>query len=189
MLHSYHKLSFVAIMWNGNVKLDYTCCITGSGKNLSTLNCVLSRRRKTPPNLPLLRMRTRTEINHNSGRAPTIQLGNMLSTLPPLHSLGLLPPPLCAQLTTSHTLSSRQGPTHPSTPFVYEGLRVRPLASVCTFGDNACSQTEVRMKHVFTSVHEFPWLWRKPHSKFSVFQCGQVEKCRHTVPACPPGCL
>jgi hypothetical protein len=52
---------------------------------------------------------------------------------------------------------------------------VRPLASVWTFGDNAGRQTEVWIKHVFISVHKFQWLWRKPHSKFSVFQCGQVE--------------
>jgi hypothetical protein len=93
------------------------------------------------------------------------------------------------QLTTSPSLLSRQGPTHPSTPFVHGGLGVRPLASVWTFGDNAGRQTEVWIKHVFISVHKFQWLWRKLHSKFSVFQCGQVERCRHAVLACPPGCL
>jgi hypothetical protein len=30
---------------------------------------------------------------------------------------------------------------------------------------------------------------RKLHSKFSVFQCSQVEKCRLVVPACLPGRL
>jgi hypothetical protein len=57
------------------------------------------------------------QSNH-SGRDHFNQLGNMLSTLPPLHSLGLLPPPLCMP----HTLSSRQRPTHPSTPLVHSGL-------------------------------------------------------------------
>jgi hypothetical protein len=57
----------------------------------------------------------------NLGRAPNNQLSNIPSTLPPLHSLRLLPPPLCAQLTT-YSLSSRQRPTHPSTPLVHSGL-------------------------------------------------------------------
>jgi hypothetical protein len=56
-------------------------------------------------------------------------------------------------------------------------------------GDNAGGLTEVRIKHVFTAVHEFQRLWRKLHSKFSVFQCDQVEKCRLVVKACLPGYL
>jgi hypothetical protein len=79
----------------------------------------------------------------------------MLSTLPPLYSLGLLPPSVVCQLTTSQTLSSRQGHTHPSTPFVYGGLGLQPLALMCTFGDNAGGHTEVRIKHVLTAVHKF----------------------------------
>jgi len=102
---------------------------------------------------------------------------------------GSSPSSFVYQLTTFPSLLSRQGPTHPSTPFVHGGLGVRPLASVWTFGDNASSQTEVRIKHVFTSVPEFPWLWRKPHSKFSVFQSGQVEECGHAVLACLLSCL
>ncbi len=102
---------------------------------------------------------------------------------------GSSPSSFVYQLTTSPSLLSRQGPTHPSTPFVHGGLGVRPLASVWTFGDNAGRQTEVWIKHVFISVHKFQWLWRKLHSKFSVFQFGQVERCRDAVLACPPGCL
>ncbi len=45
--------------------------------------------------------------------------------------------------------------THPSTPFMYGGLGVQPLASMWTFRDNAGNQTEVRIKHVFTSVQQF----------------------------------
>ncbi len=102
---------------------------------------------------------------------------------------GSSPSSFVYQLTTFPSLLSRQGPTPPSTPFVHGGLGVQPLASVWTFGDIAGSQTEVRIKHVFISVHKFQRLWRKLHSKFSVFQWGQVERCRHAVLACLPGCL
>jgi hypothetical protein len=49
------------------------------------------------------------------------------------------------------------------------------MASVQTFGDDAGSQAEVKIKRFFKAVHEFPQLWRKPHSKFNMFQYGQVE--------------
>jgi hypothetical protein len=45
------------------------------------------------------------------------------------------------QQTTSPSLLSRQGPTHPSTPFAHGGLGVQPLASVWTFGDNLSAFT------------------------------------------------
>jgi hypothetical protein len=63
-------------------------------------------------------------LSSHSVRAHFNQLGNILSTLPPLHSLELLPL-LCMHSwlsPISHTLSSRQGPTHPSTPLVHSGL-------------------------------------------------------------------
>jgi hypothetical protein len=107
--------------------LKFKDCIKASGKNLSTLNCVLSTKRrkitKPPPfahapasiNQALLRVHLLQSIRPIWACAHFNQLGNMLTAQhpPPLHGLGLLPPPLCAQLTTSHTLSSRQGPTHP----------------------------------------------------------------------------
>ncbi len=56
-------------------------------------------------------------------------------------------------------------PTHPSTHLGHGGLGVQPLASVRTFGDHPGRHTEVRIKHDFTSVPEYSWLWRKLHQK------------------------
>jgi hypothetical protein len=102
------------------------------------------------------------------------------------------PPPLCVHSwlpPPPHTLSSRQGPSYPSTPLVHSGLGCGLWPRNRRFGDNAGGQTELKTKRVFTPVREFPRLLRKPYSKFSVFQCGQVKKCRHAVLACLPGCL
>jgi hypothetical protein len=49
------------------------------------------------------------------------------------------------------------------------------VASIWTFGDNAGDQTEVKIKHVFTAFHEFPWLKRKTHSKVQRVSVSQVE--------------
>ncbi len=92
--------------------------------------------------------------------------------------MGLLSPIL------SHL--GQQGPRYPSTAFVYSGLGCGLVATVRTFGDNAGGQTQVKNKCVFTAVREFPRLWRKTHSKFSVFQCGQVGGCRHGLPSRMP---
>jgi len=74
------------------------------------------------------------------------------------------------------SLLGQQGPTHPSTPFVCSVLGCSLVASVWTFGDNAGDQTEVKIKHVFTAVHEFPWLKRKMHSKVQRVSVSQVEE-------------
>jgi hypothetical protein len=76
----------------------------------------------------------------NLGHTPFNQLGNFLCHLPPS---------LCAQLTTLHPPSTRPAETHaPLHHFGAQWPRVRPLASVWTFGDNPAGQTEVRIKHV-----------------------------------------
>jgi hypothetical protein len=91
----------------------------------------------------------------------------------------LVPPPpphiasssLCAQLISppSHIKASRDPHTLP--PLLgYGGLGVRPLASVWTFGDHPGIQTDVRIKHDFTSVPKSSWLWRKLHQKVQLFQ-------------------
>jgi hypothetical protein len=63
------------------------------------------------------------------------------------------------------------------------------MAMVWTFGYNAGSQTEVKIKRVFMTVHEIPRLWRKLHPKFSVFQRGPVEGAGMLYePACQVAC-
>ncbi len=52
---------------------------------------------------------------------------------------------------------------------------------VWTFGDNAGGQTEVKIKRVFMADHELPRLWRKPHSKFSVFDSTLSKPIRKNV--------
>ncbi len=59
---------------------------------------------------------------------------------------------------------------HSSTPFVHGVLGCGLLASIRPFGDNADDQTEVKIKQVFTPVHEMTRLWRKLHQKVQLFQ-------------------
>jgi hypothetical protein len=77
---------------------------------------------------------------------------------------------VCTADLSSLSHQGQQRPTHPSTPLGYGGLGLWPLASVWTFGDHPGSQTEVRIKHDFTSVPESFWLWRKLHQKVQLFQ-------------------
>jgi hypothetical protein len=44
------------------------------------------------------------------------------------------------------------------------------MASIRPFGDNADGQTEIKIKQVFTPVHEMTQLWRKLHPKVQLFQ-------------------
>jgi hypothetical protein len=55
------------------------------------------------------------------------------------------------------------------------------MVSVRPFGDNAGGQTGVKMKQVFTPVHETTWLWRKLHPKFSCFSV-RVQTCCAGLP-------
>ncbi len=80
-------------------------------------------------------------------------------------------------LAAEKTASESSADTHPSTHLGHGGLRVRPLASVWTFGDHPGRHTEVRIKHDFTSVPESSWLWRKLHQKVQLFQCEGGGKC------------
>jgi hypothetical protein len=187
-------------------------CITASRQNLSALSCMALKKEEEitkPTTLGRAHFNQsgRTQ-NHHVSRfgggggcplqsikqlSPDNQVSDMPSTLPPLHSLGLLLPSfVCtADYLLCPTLShlGKQGPTHPSTPFVYGILGFCLMASVQTFGNNAGDQTEVMIKRVFMAVRKLSRLWRKPHSKFSMFKCGKVEGCTHAVPACQPICL
>jgi hypothetical protein len=55
------------------------------------------------------------------------------------------------------------------------------MVSVRPFGDNAGGQTGVKIKQVFTPVHETTWLWRKLHPKFSCFSV-RVQTCCTGLP-------
>ena len=55
------------------------------------------------------------------------------------------------------------------------------MVSVRPFGDNAGGQTGVKIKKVFTPVHETTWLWRKLHPKFSCFSV-RVQTCCTGLP-------
>jgi hypothetical protein len=55
------------------------------------------------------------------------------------------------------------------------------MVSVRPFGDNAGGQTGVKIKQVFTPVHETSWLWRKLHPKFSCFSV-RVQTCCTGLP-------
>ncbi len=82
----------------------------------------------------------------------------MPSTLPPLHSLGLIPSFVCtADYLLCPALShlGKQGPTYPSTPFVYGVLGCGLMALVQTFGNNAGDQTEVMIKGVLWQFVNF----------------------------------
>jgi hypothetical protein len=116
----------------------YRCCITVRGKNLSTLNCVLSRRRKKSPNLfwGAPQNSGRATFNqvirgapHSSNLiwgAPQQSARQHVQHPPPLHSLRPLPPSIVC--TADYLLSptpshpGKQRPTHPSTPLVHSGL-------------------------------------------------------------------
>jgi hypothetical protein len=55
------------------------------------------------------------------------------------------------------------------------------MVSVRPFGDNAGGQTGVKIKQVFTPVHETTLLWRKLHPKFSCFSV-RVQTCCTGLP-------
>ena len=55
------------------------------------------------------------------------------------------------------------------------------MVSVRPFGDNAGGQTGVKIKQVFTPVHETTLLWRKLHPKFSCFSM-RVQTCCTGLP-------
>ena len=55
------------------------------------------------------------------------------------------------------------------------------MVSVRPFGDNAGGQTGVKIKQVFTPVHETTWLWRKLHPKFCCFSV-RVQTCCTGLP-------
>jgi hypothetical protein len=55
------------------------------------------------------------------------------------------------------------------------------MVSVRPFGDNAGGQTGVKIKQVFTPVHETTLLWRKLHPKFNCFSV-RVQTCCTGLP-------
>ena len=74
--------------------------------------------------------------------------------------------------------------THTPPHLGHGGLGERPLASVWTFGDHSGSQTEVRIKHDFTSVPflKLPGCGENCDRKFSCFSV-RVGACCTGLPA------
>ncbi len=109
---------------------------------------------------------------------------------PPLHSLGLLPPPLCAQLILS-TLPQlgQQRLTHPSTPLVHNGLgfglwpRCGHLETTQAVRLKSGSSMSIQQFIKFSDCGE-NCIW-----KFNVFQCGpgrRMQACCTGLPSRMP---